>query len=256
MDLKSGRPLALAAGITGAALGVAWLWKSRSRRSSAAGGLTPWKGNFGDLRPQDAPSDGRELFSAWLQDAERQDGFSARVMAVATSSPEEGATVRSVIFHTMHEDGSVVFGTNSTSQKARSLNSDPRCELLFRWGDRQIRVRGRARCVGDGPESDAAFKRLPRHCQLGLLCLRQGTSIDEGEHGASLRAYEDKVANFGLDPDRGPPVPRPANYTAVVVEPHCFEFYQGGKPGYINDRFLFVREAHTGAFPLKTRLQA
>jgi len=177
-------------------------------------------------------------------------------MAVATSSPEEGATVRSVIFHTMRDDGSIVFGTNSTSQKARTLAADPRCELLFRWGDRQIRIRGRAKTHGDGPESDAAFARLPRHCQLGLLCLRQGTNISEDEHCASLQSYSEKVANFGLDADGGLSIPRPANYTAIVVEPHCFEFYQGGKPGYINDRFLFVREAATGAFPLKTRLQA
>merc|ERR1712039_1045335 len=135
--------------------------------------------------------------------------------------------------------------------KARSLIADPRCELLFRWGDRQIRIRGRARCVGDGPESDAAFERLPRHCQLGLSCLHQGTRINEEEHRASLRAYADKVANLGLDTNCGPPVPRPANYTAIIVTPQCIEFYQGGKPGYINDRFLFVREAHTGAFPLK-----
>jgi len=213
--------------------------------------LTPWKSNFSALEQKDLPADGRELFSAWLRDAEAGEGFSARVMAVATSTPGDGATVRSVICHKMNEDGSVIFGTNSESQKLRSLRADPRCELLFRWGDRQIRIRGKAE-IGSDQESNAAFSRLPRHCQLGLTILKQGSQIDEKQHHASKAAYDKQVAKYGLD--SGLAVPRPADYTAVVVQPDTLEFYQGGQAGYINDRFIFGRSS--GRFPLITRLQS
>lgn len=211
------------------------------------------------MRREDLPSDGRELFTAWLHEAEQREGLSARVMVVATSTPQDGATARSVICHKMNEDGGIVFGTNSASQKAQALACDPRCELLFRWGDRQIRVRGRAVIAGDdgldGEESPTAFARLPRHCQLGLHCLCQGKQISEEEHKASVAAYNEQVVKFGLNPRSGLPIPCPANYTAIVVKPDTFEFYQGGQLGYINDRFLFSRSP-SGSFPLLTRLQA
>jgi len=237
------------AGASAAVLTLTWLFRRRAESK-----LTPWKGNFGALRKDDLPADGRELFSAWVHEAEKKDGFSARVMAVATCTPEEGPTVRSVIFHTMLEDGSIVFGTNSQSQKSRCLLQDPRCELLFRWGDRQIRIRGRAE-MGNSAENEAAFGRLPRHCQLGLHCLSQGQNCNEEQHQESISAYAGMVSSYGLADD-GKSVPRPSAYTAVIVRPKTFEFYQGGQPGYINDRFLFARQTSAGAFSLVTRLQA
>jgi len=205
------------------------------------------------------PADGRDLFSKWLAEAESADGMSARVMAVATSDPEDGPRVRSVIFHTMHADGGLVFGTNASSQKARALRADPRVELHFRWGDRQIRVRGMARIEGATAESDAAFARLPRHCQLGLTCVvDQGKNIGEEEHASTIEAYTEVASELGPEDYRkkSQPVLRPAHYTAIVVAPETFEFYQGGQPGYINDRFLFGRDSESGAFPLITRLMA
>lgn len=231
------------------------------RKRACRQGLTPWENNFCALKRDELPADGRELFSKWVSEAEKKDGFSARVMAVATSTPDEGATVRSVIFHKMTEDGSIIFGTNATSQKSRALALDPRCELLFRWGDRQIRVRGKAQLAGNSSESDAAFARLPRHCQLGLQCLHQGAAIGEDEHAASINFYNHQSEKLGLNQAQwDSSVRRPATYTAVIVAPETFEFYQGGQPGYINDRFIFGRSSSSacssGNFPLLTRLQA
>jgi len=230
----------------GLAAGVACWSLKRNQKP-----LTPWNSNFSAIERQDLPADGREFFSAWLSEAVAREGFSAQVMAVATSTPGDGATVRSVICHKMNEDGSIIFGTNTESQKLRSLRADPRCELLFRWGDRQIRVRGKAE-IGDAQESNAAFGRLPRHCQLGLTVLKQGSQIDEKQHKDSKAAYDKQVAKYSLD--AVPEVPRPAEYTAVVVKPDTFEFYQGGQAGYINDRFIFGRSS--GRFPLIGRLQS
>jgi len=255
MDLKilmdSKLTFAAAGFAAGVAAGMACLYL-KPTKSATASQLTPWKGNFCTMRRQDLPVDGRKLFSAWLAEAEAVEGVSARVMVVATSTAGDGATARSVICHKMNENGSIIFGTNSQSQKLRALRADPRCELLFRWGDRQIRIRGKAE-IGDAQESDAAFGRLPRHCQLGLQFLVQGSRIDEKQHQDSIAAYGTQVAKLGLDAD-GPRVPRPANYTAVIVQPDSLEFYQGGQPGYINDRFIFVRSA--GKFPLAGRLQS
>merc|ERR1719392_342969 len=102
MDLKflmdSKLTVAAAGFAAGVAAGMAYL-HLKPAKSATAGQLTPWKGNFGTLRRQDLPVDGRELFLAWLSEAEAAEGFSARVMVVATSTAEDGATARSVICH-------------------------------------------------------------------------------------------------------------------------------------------------------------
>jgi len=249
MDSRS-----LGAAIASSALVLAYLAWTRKHKQLPES--DPWKNDKNAIRREDLPDDGRELFCSWLHEAEKREGFSARVMVVATCTIEDGPTARSVVCHKINHDGSIVFGTNSMSQKACALRGDPRCELLFRWGDRQIRIRGLAR-MGDSSETDAVFARLPRHCQLGLQCLNQGNHIDEEDHKSSIAGYAAQLDKFGLDANRGPSIPRPANYTAVVIRPSTFDFYQGGQTGYINDRFLFSRSGDSGAtFPLVGRLQA
>lgn len=50
-------------------------------------------------------------------------------VVVATSSPEEGATARTVVLQDVTDAGALVFGTAANSLKARSLAADPRCAV-------------------------------------------------------------------------------------------------------------------------------
>ena len=84
--------------------------------------------------------------------------------------------------------------------------------------------------------------------------LNAGQPIDEAGHVA-LRARYDAAASrcMGALGDSASNSP-PSGYSAYVLEPACVEFYSGGHPGCINDRFLYVREGD--ATWTRTRLQA
>mmetsp|Transcript_24708 Transcript_24708/g.79427 ORF Transcript_24708/g.79427 Transcript_24708/m.79427 type:complete len:248 (+) Transcript_24708:30-773(+) len=213
------------------------------------------------LTRAELPSCPFELLKTWMTEAERELGLYARAMVIATYSSADGPTARTVLMQVADAAADqLVFGSSLGSQKMRQLQEEPRLECVFRWGDRQCRVRGRARIEGPGAATEAAYGSLPLAAQLSLHVLRQGAPIDEAEHAAAatsvrrlLRAHE-QGERLGL----------PAAYTAVSIEPCSFEFYQGGggELGYApHDRFLFVRDeqAAGGAgrrYRLVSRLQA
>jgi len=179
--------------------------------------------------------------------AEASEGFLARAMVVATSCPDGGATARTVVMGTWGPAvGGLVFGSNPNSLKGRQLVADPRCEAVLRWGQRQVRVRGTVR-LGNSEESDAMFRRLSSGQQMGLTFLQQGRRTSETEHDAALEKFLTMSAASNRGDGNLQQVTRPESYSAFVLEPETLEFYQGGHPGYVNDRLLYVREEATEA---------
>ena len=200
------------------------------------------------------------LLHAWLSEAEEELGLYARAMVLATYSPDDGPTARTVLMQRCEAAGVIQFGTTQGSQKMRNLREEPRCELVFRWGDRQVRIRGLARIEGDAV-SKAAFQTLDRGAQLSLHVLNQGRLIDEETHTKAAA----EVARLSTELSERP-VSRPSSYTAVSIVPTSFEFYQGGggELGYVqHDRFLYVADcggnklrSDQQVFRLVGRLQA
>ena len=66
--------------------------------------------------------------------------------------------------------------------------------------------------------------------------LRQGEPIDEASYTAIEKRYQAVSANTSSADSLEPP----PNYSAFLLTPRSVEFYSGGHPGYINDRFLYV----------------
>lgn len=222
----------------------------------------------GRLLVENMPSDPYNLLHQWMKEEEDQSGFAAaRAMVLATSSPADGATARTVICQQCGEQcGGLVVATNGESLKSRQIHEDPRVETVFRWGDRQVRVRGRAR-LGDAVESDNAWITLSREQRLGLTLLQQGEPCSEMGHVAISKAWRSLALKHGCNGDsnagaaHGTLIPRPQHFSALIVQPESFEFYTGGHPGYVNDRFLYTRRAESNgaeysSFELVGRLQA
>jgi|EP01043_Picozoa_sp_COSAG02_P012550 pyridoxamine 5'-phosphate oxidase len=213
------------------------------------------------------PEDAYGLLRRWMQDAEEQSGYAAaRTMCLATYSTADGPTARTVLCQECGEElGGLIVGTNSRSLKSRQVQEEPRVEAVFRWGDRQVRVRGRAR-LGSTSESDVAWARLGRAQQLGLTLLQQGELCSEARHDAIDKAWHSLASKHGGGGANGATyratVPRPEHFAALIVRPDSFEYYLGGHPGYVNDRFLYCRrpqsdqERGRGRFELVGRLQA
>ncbi|KAJ8607327.1 hypothetical protein CTAYLR_009552 [Chrysophaeum taylorii] len=201
------------------------------------------------LKRRELPSSPHELFQRWLREAEARDGVRARALVLATSAPDDGATARYVLPHSFGDP--IILGTNIRSQKARQLLVDGRCELVWRDGDRQVRIRGTAIVAGAADaRSLQTFANLAPPRRWGVELLDQGRPIDDEAHDALLRRYETEFNPNNL-------TACPDNFTAVAVTPATIEFFQGGHPAYINDRFLYVRDqADPTTFNLLARLQA
>lgn len=252
MDGLAHSGLRVAAAIAAGAAVLALVRKARGRRHPDL-----WRQDlYPPLLRATIAADARDLFNEWLTAARAALAFlDANAVVLATASEADGATARTVFLQDVDAAGNFRLGTNSESQKARHLRSDDRCELLFRWGWRQVRVRGRGRIVGPGDITDASYAGLPVAAQASLRLMSQGAPLDEDSHASTIA----RTATF-LEDDASysPSFGAPANYSAVAITPELFEFFQGGDPSYgyaASDRFLY-RRAADGTFPLLTRLQA
>lgn len=208
------------------------------------------------MRREALPYSPFDLLAAWLAEAEAAEGIRARAMVVATSTRALGATARNVLLLRCDAHRQqLTFGTSAASLKSRQLAEDPRIEAVFAWGKRQVRVRGMATL--DNPLGGAtdpsspsrhatreAFGALPRGAQFSLHVAQQGRALDEEAHAADVAQVKEMVATANA---LAMPQPRPPeSYTAVLIEPATFEFYQGtsnvAELGYIeHDRFLYVK---------------
>ena len=188
------------------------------------------------------PSSPVTLLTQWKAEAEEQFGpAEAKCMVVATSSPTEGATARTVLLQSVDVNtGSLLFGSSATSLKAKTLEADARCEAVLRFGQRQIRVRGEAEVLFNEPEtSDRLFSSLPTPIKIGLPLLDQGKPATE-EMYAQLKTDVEKRMKAVADGSDPPPL-RPNRYVGFRLKADSFEFYSGGHASYINDRYLYVR---------------
>ena len=93
---------------------------------------------------------------------------------------------------------------------------------------------------GTAEENEAVFRDQPPGATVGLPMLKQGHAIDEAGHASLVARWEAAWANGATTPAC------PPCYVAWRLEPHSVEFYSGGHAGFMNDRYLYVRQSGSG----------
>ncbi len=183
------------------------------------------------LTEADAHPDPTEQFRRWFGEALAANLYEPNAMTLATSTPEGRPSARVVLLKGFDERG-FLFYTNYEGRKARELEENPYCALVFYWGEleRQVRVEGRAGRVSK-VESDAYYGSRPRGSRLGAWASAQSRPIGDRE------ALEERLR--GLEAEyEGREVPRPPFWGGYRVVPKEIEFWQG-RENRLHDRLLY-----------------
>ena len=159
-------------------------------------------------------------FHAWFEKAVEADLHEPNAMILATATTDGKPSARTVLLKGYDERG-FVFYTHYEGRKARELETNPRCALLFYWGEleRQVRIEGRASRLS-GEESDAYFAGRPRGSRLGAWASEQSRPVED------RNVLEERVRTLEAEYE-GREIPRPPFWGGYRVEPDTIEFWQG-----------------------------
>lgn len=173
------------------------------------------------------------IFESWYAEAERRklEFFDAFSLATATRAGKP--SVRTVLFKGLWQ-GRVRFVTNYDSRKGRELTDNPLAAAVFFWPalGRQVRFEGPV-TRASAEDSDRYFASRDRESQLGAWASDQSRAIaTRAELEARLEAARVRFADG--------PVPRPAHWGLLELEPERVELWQNGAHR-LHDRFAYER---------------
>lgn len=194
---------------------------------------------YGDvpLERAELPSDPLDLFRTWLAEAMVANVSEPNGMSLATVDADGQPHCRIVLLKIVDASGFTFF-TNRDSDKGRQLRENPRAAATFWWPqprNRQVRIEGSIVVVADDV-SDRYFAERPRRAQLCSAASPQSRPIGDRDELERLVALLDKRIGDG-------PVPRPAQWGGLRLEPRSLEFWQG-RNGRLHDRFRYERLAN------------
>lgn len=187
------------------------------------------------LSEADAGDDPFALFDQWFTAAIAAQLPEPNAMTLAACTRDGIPSARIVLLKKFDASGFCFF-TNYGSRKARVIEANPHCALVFHWHqlERQVRIEGVASRTTTA-ESDQYFASRPRGSRLGAIASPQSQVI--ASRAAMDQALEELEKKYP-----GEDIPRPEFWGGFRVVPNMIEFWQG-RQNRLHDRLRFSRQS-------------
>ncbi len=173
-----------------------------------------------------------DQFELWMKQAIAAEITDATAMTIATVSKNGKPSQRTVLLKQLDKNGFVFF-TNTESEKAKHIQTNPFVSLHFSWLslERQIKIQGEAKKL---PTTEALkyFLTRPKDSQLAAWASPQSKII------SSRKMLEQKFAEIKHKFSKGE-IPLPSFWGGYRIIPERIEFWQG-RGQRLHDRFEYT----------------